>query len=282
MNSMNVPAIKTMEKVGVERAVAYAQQLGIRTLCNEEPDPHDPRKNRRVALRREPGTALGASDVTPWELTSVYAVFNRGGLRPEPVFIKRITDRDGRVYEENSDPNDPWQTREQRTVAMLSTLDRTPERVMDAPDAFIINYLLTQVAKFGTAARASQIGRQVAGKTGTTNDGFDTWFVGYTPTLVTGVWVGFDKKEFPLGAREQGGRTSLPIWMDYQKRALKGVDEPSWAVPEGICHLNVHKETGRRVSADDRNAILVPFKCGTEPKLDEGGVTPESFRNEEL
>lgn len=266
MNSMNVPAVKTMQQVGIERAVAYANRLGIKTT-----------------LKKEPGTALGSSCVTLWELTSVYAVFNRLGLRPEPVFIKRVTDRDGNVLEENSDPADAWQTPEQRLFALQSALERSPERVMRAEDAFVLQYLLTQVAKYGTAARASQIGRQVAGKTGTTNDGFDAWFMGYTPTLVTGVWVGYDQNVTPLGVREQGGRTALPIWMAYQKRALAGLEEPDWAVPDNICVHSIHKETGKRVPGSDPQSTLAPFVCGTEPEHENAVPgAADSFRDDGL
>ena len=266
MNSMNVAAVKTMQKVGVERAVAYAQRLGIRT-----------------ELKKELGTALGSSCVTLWEMTSVYAVFNRLGLRPEPLFIKRITDRDGVVLEEHADPQDAWQTRNQRILALQTALWRAPERVMEAEDAFEVQYLLTQVAKYGTAARASGIGRAVAAKTGTTNDGFDAWFIGYTPTLVTGVWVGYDHNVTPLGVREQGGRTALPIWMSYQKRALAGLEEPPMTPPPGTCLVFVHKDTGVRLERGEPNAIEVPFKCGTEPKPDDGAIgTAESFRDEGL
>lgn len=266
MNSMNVPAVKTMQQVGIERAVAYAERLGIRT-----------------ELKKEPGTALGSSCVTLWELTSVYAVFNRLGLRPEPVFIKRVTDRDGNVLEENADPSDAWQSHEQRLLALQTSVLRAPERVMNAEDAFVVQYLLTQVARYGTAARASQIGRLVAGKTGTTNDGFDAWFMGYTPTLVTGVWVGYDQNVTPLGVREQGGRTALPIWMTYQKRALNGLEEPEWPVPENICLHSVHKETGKRVPQSDPQSTMVPFKCGTEPESEDAVPgAAESFRDDGL
>jgi penicillin-binding protein 1A len=274
MNSMNIPAIKTMQRVGLERTVAYAERLGIKTLCNKE-------NEKAVTLKKELGTALGSSSVTLWEMTAVYAAFNRGGLRPEPLFIKRMTDRDGVVLEENADPSDAWQTREQRIGALLTAQDRAPERIMEAPDAFIVQYLLTQVAKFGTAARASSIGRLVAGKTGTTNDSFDAWFIGYTPALLTGVWVGYDKNVDPLGAREQGGRTALPIWTEYQKRALQGVEEPPWVMPDGICLFPVHKETGRRVAADDPQATQVPFRCGTEPNVEDAPVPGEPFRRDE-
>ena len=94
-------------------------------------------------------------------------------------------------------------------------------RVMDAEDAYITHYLLTQVVKHGTAARARSLGHPAAGKTGTTNDSFDTWFVGYTKSLVASVWVGYDSMKYPLAVREQGGRTALPIWLDFMKKSLR-------------------------------------------------------------
>src|SRR5690606_16473975 len=105
-----------------------------------------------------------------------------------------------------------------------------------------------QVATRGTAAKAARIGHPVAGKTGTTNDSFDTWFVGFTPSLVTSVWVGYDTYKIPLASREQGGRTSLPIWMDFMQSALDGVKERDWAPPPGICMARVDSKTGARTN----------------------------------
>jgi penicillin-binding protein 1A len=249
MNSMNVPALHTMLKVGVPEVLAWAKKLGIRTT-----------------LKEELGTAIGSSCVTPWELTNAYTTFARGGLRPEPVFLKRIVDRDGVVLEEHSSPNDPWQTHEQRLDSLYRLLEQPPTVVMDAPDAYVINYMLTQVARHGTAAKASKLGRPVAGKTGTTNDSFDTWFVGYTPSLVASVWVGYDTYDSPLSNYEQGGRTSLPIWMEFMGKSLEGKHEDPWPEPPGICYARVDPRNGNRTFEAVPGSYVAPFRCGNEPK----------------
>jgi penicillin-binding protein 1A len=249
MNSMNMPALHTMQKVGTKNVVDWAHHMGIKTQ-----------------LKEELGTALGSSCVTPWELTSVYTTFARMGLRPEPVFLKRIVDRDGRVLEQHASPDDPWQTHEQKFSALYRLLEEKPQRLMNADDAYVLHYLLTQVATMGTAARAASLGHPVAGKTGTTNDSFDTWFAGYTPTLVTTVWVGYDTYEYPLSVGEQGGRTSLPIWLGYMSEALNGKDEKPWSPPANICYARVDGRNGRRSADDGPTTFVAPFKCGTEPE----------------
>lgn len=249
MNSMNVPALKTMEKVGIKNVLTFAKKMGIET-----------------ELKEELGTAIGSSCVNLWELTHVYTTWARMGLRPEPVFIKRIVNKDGKVIEEHASPNDPWQSHEERLDSLYRKLLRPPVRVLDERDAFIVNYLLNQVATRGTAARASRLGHPVAGKTGTTNDSFDTWFAGFTPSLVTTVWVGYDTYEYPMSAREQGGRTSLPIWLSFMSRALKDIEEEKWPPPEGICNARVDGKTGYRVYEDIPGSFIAPFRCGDEPK----------------
>jgi penicillin-binding protein 1A len=249
MNSMNMPALHTMQKVGVKEAVAYARHLGIKT-----------------ELKEELGTAIGSSCLTPWELTSVYTTFARQGLRPEPVFIKRIVDRDGKLLEGQASPNDPWQTHDERLDSLYRMLEQPPYRLMDPVDAYQIHWMLTQVAMSGTASRAySTLKRPVAGKTGTTNDSFDTWFVGYTSTLASAVWIGYDTHEYPLSAGEQGGRTSLPIWLDFMIPALAGKVEPEWSPPAGICYARVDGRTGYRTPVEAPGNFVAPVPCGEEP-----------------
>lgn len=249
MNSMNMPALHTMQRVGTKNVVDWAHHLGIKT-----------------ELKEELGTALGSSCVTPWELTSVYTTFARMGLRPEPVFIKRVVDRDGKVLEQHASPNDPWQTHPQKLSAQYRFLEEKPKRLIRADQAYLAHWLLTQVATRGTAARAASMGRPVAGKTGTTNDAFDTWFAGYTPSLVTTVWVGYDTYEYPLSTGEQGGRTSLPIWLEFMENSLRGKVERDWAQPEGICYARIDEKTGNRISDDSPTASIMPFLCGHEPE----------------
>jgi penicillin-binding protein 1A len=247
-HSMNMPALHTMLKVGVKNVVDWGKHLGIKT-----------------PLKEELGTALGSSCVTPWELASVYTTFARTGLRPEPVFIKRIVDRDGRVLEEHANPDDPWQTHPQRIDSVYRSLDEKPRRLMDPVDAYLTHYLLTQVATRGTAANASRLHRPVAGKTGTTNDSFDAWFAGYTATLVTTVWVGYDTYEYPLSVGEQGGRTALPIWLEFMAPALEGKIEPEFRQPDGVCMARIDNATGKRTAIDRPQAFVAPFRCGKEP-----------------
>jgi penicillin-binding protein 1A len=249
MNSMNMPALHTMLKVGTKNVVEYAKHLGIKT-----------------PLKEELGTALGSSCVTPWELTSVYTTFARQGLRPDPVFIKRIVDRDGRVLEQHASPNDPWQTHPQRLSALYRFLEEKPKRLIEPDKAWLIHWLVTQPARSGTAAKASSLGHPVAGKTGTTNDSFDTWFAGYTPTLVTTVWVGYDTYQYPLSVGEQGGRTSLPIWLEFMGKSLNGKQEEDWSAPPGICNVRVDSRTGHRIFEDAPGSIVVPVICGKEPE----------------
>jgi penicillin-binding protein 1A len=249
MNSMNVPALKTMEKVGIKEVLKFARRLGIKT-----------------ELKEELGTAIGSSCVNLWELTNVYTTWARMGLRPEPVFLKRILDRDGNMLEEHASPNDPWQNHEERLDSLYRSLLEPPVRSLDAVDAFLAHYLLTQVAQHGTAARASRLKKPVAGKTGTTNDNFDTWFAGYAPSLVTTVWVGYDTNEKPLAQREQGGRTSLPIWLEFMTKSLAGKDEPEWLPPEGVCFARVDSKTGARVFDVTPGSFAAPFRCGEEPR----------------
>lgn len=249
MNSMNMPALHTMLKVGTKNAIDWAKHLGIQT-----------------PLKEELGTALGSSCVTPWELTSVYTMFARNGLRPEPVFIKRIVDRDGKVLEQHASPNDPWQTHEQKFSALYRFLEEKPQRLMQPDDAWLIHWLLTQVATRGTAARAASLHHPVAGKTGTTNDSFDTWFAGYTPTLVTTVWVGYDTYDYPLAVGEQGGKTSLPIWLEFMGHALDGKDDGDFKEPAGICNARVDGRNGHRIFEDAPGSFIAPFKCGKEPE----------------
>ncbi len=265
MNSMNIPALKTGLAVGVQELRQFARKMGIET-----------------PLKEELGIAIGSSCVTPWELTSVYATIQRLGKKLQPIFIKRIIDRDGNVLEDRTVHTDPWVDQADRIDTVYATLHRRPREVMDARDAHVLRYLMSQVTKHGTGAAASAIHRPVAGKTGTTNDAFDAWFLGYTPELVTGTWVGFDHNEDgPLGVREQGGRTALPIWLRYMKRALKNVPVIPFRTPYGICHVLVDKETGQRVEAGDRRAVSVPFKCGTEPKEATAGPLLQPLFREE-
>ena len=149
-------------------------------------------------LRREMALALGVSEVTPLELVSAYGVFANGGVRAEPFAIRKVTDQQGRILEQH--------------------VTETQE-VMRPQTAHVLVDVMKGVIERGTGARAKVLQRPLAGKTGTTDDATDLWFVGFTPSLVAGVWIGYDVKR-SLGSAETGGRLALPIWIHFMQKAL--------------------------------------------------------------
>ena len=250
IHSMNLPAIRTLQAVGVKAAAAWARKLGITSKINED-----------LSM------ALGSSCVNLWELTQVYSTFDRMGSKPKVLFLRRVLDRDGRVLEDHSSYYDPWTGLSDRIAAGYSKLFDVPDQVMTPETAFLTTQLLTEVCKPpGTGGRAAALGKPVAGKTGTTNDLFDAWFMGFTHDLVTGVWVGYDTYETPMDKYETGGHTALPIWLDYMQHALKGVPQPKFDPPsENIVWASIDGDTGKRATEATRAPVLEAYLKGTEP-----------------
>ncbi len=215
VQSRNIVTIKLLQEIGVDYAIAYAANMGISS-----------------PLVRNLSLALGSSAVTVQELVRAYGVLANGGRLVEPFMIKKIVDRSGNVFEEH-----PVKA----------------EQVIDPRIAFLTTQVLQDVVESGTGQRVKNIGRPVAAKTGTTNDMRDAWFVGYTPSLVTGVWVGFDQQR-TLGSHEVGGRAAAPIWLYCMEKALAGVPMENFPVPEGIVFA-------RR----SEGATPEPFVDGTVP-----------------
>ncbi|HUB06917.1 MAG TPA: PBP1A family penicillin-binding protein, partial [Myxococcales bacterium] len=189
INSMNIPAIKVLQAVKPKEAAAWAHQLGITSKVNED-----------LSI------ALGSSCVSLWDLTKVYALFDKLGQRVRPFLVTKVTDRDGRVLEDHVALDDPWGSLEDRLAGGVAASLDPPEQVVDPTTAFLTTHLMQEVVQMGTGAEASRLGKPAAGKTGTTNDSFDAWFMGFTRDLVTGVWVGYDTYAMPLGKYENGGR----------------------------------------------------------------------------
>jgi penicillin-binding protein 1A len=256
VNSMNIPAVKTAEalstQLGADFLGTWAAQLGLTT-----------------PVKRELGSALGSSCVSLWELTGVYATFARLGEKQAVTMVKRVLDRDGRTLEDRTRPRDAWVPLSTRLGAAVAEVTRPRARAMEATTAYMVVSLLREAATVGTGAGARALGKPAAGKTGTTNDSFDTWFMGFTRDLATGVWLGYDHNVTPLGRAETGGRASLPIWLDYMSAALRDRPQPEFEAPEGIVMQRIDVETGKPV-ADEAPGVLEPFKEGTEPTLEEG------------
>lgn len=250
MNSMNVPTINVMADVGLGTVLDFAKQLGINTK-----------------LKAELGTSIGSSCITPFELGKVFSTIANMGEAIEPILIKEITDRDHKRLTISAKKNDPWLLRTDRIAQSINQFFGSKKNVMEKEDAYTLHYLLTEVTRHGTAQRTNALNRHIAGKTGTTNDSFDAWFVGYSRNLLSLVWVGNDMMDQPLGQYEQGGRTSLPLFIDFMDKALKNLPNQDWPMPSTMCLARIDAKTGLRITDEHPLSFVAPFRCGQEPML---------------
>ncbi|MES2999123.1 MAG: PBP1A family penicillin-binding protein [Pseudomonadota bacterium] len=203
--SKNMVSIRILQAVGTQNAQDWITRFGF------DAEKHPPYLTM----------ALGAGSVTPMQMATGYAVFANGGYRVNPWLVTRITDQKGRVIVESQPP-----------------LPNESVRAIDARNAFIMERLLQEVARSGTAARAQATLKRpdLYGKTGTTNDSIDTWMNGFQPTQVAIVWMGYDTPR-SLGDRETGGGLSLPVWINYMETALKGVPVMEPSAPQGVVNV---------------------------------------------
>lgn len=230
-HSINVVTVKIAQDIGISYIRDYAKNLGISSPLHED-----------LSM------ALGSSSLSLFELTRAYAVFANGGRRFKPIPIKKILDRDGNVMEENPP---------------LSYREGSPEEQVISPQtAYLMTHLLQDVVQRGTGWRAKSLGRPVAGKTGTTDHFQDAWFIGYTPDLITGVWVGFDEEK-SLGENETGARAACPIWVQFMSAIMKDREIKEFEVPEGIEFVIVDSNTGQ--ISKSKSPLLECFKEGTIP-----------------
>ncbi len=249
VKSMNVPSIKVLDDVGIQAAIEWAHTLGITS-----------------SLREELGLALGSSCVKPWDLARVYSVFAMGGRKPRINMIRKVTDRYGRVLINNTSYHDPWQTWDEKFDRAYDRLVTPMPRIISRDANFILTHLLKGVATRGTGARSRRLGKPVAGKTGTTNDSADAWFMGFTHDVVTGVWVGHDEPKNPLGRGENGSRAALPIWLEFMQSVLKDRPQADFEVPPGITFARIDPLTGLLARPDTPNSVLEAFRRGEVPK----------------
>jgi penicillin-binding protein 1A len=240
--SRNVVTIKILQDIGIDYAIDYAKKLGIHS-----------------ELSRDLSIALGSSGVSLLELVNAYAVFANQGYLVEPAFITKIEDRYGNILEE---------------------MNPARERVIDKSTAYIMTSMLESVVKEGTGRRVKALNRPVAGKTGTTNDLQDAWFLGYTPRYISGVWVGFDNGR-TLGRGETGSRTASPIWLGFMSDILENKPKRVFQVPEGVVFVKIDAETGLLPIPESRKTIFECFKEDTVPtaytKKPDTIVDTESF-----
>ena len=245
--SRNVVTIKILQDIGIGYAIDYARKLGITSNMN-----------------RDLSIALGSSGVSLLELVSAYSVFNNLGYLVEPVFITKILDREGNVIEEGNPVR---------------------RKVIEQNTAYIMTSLLEGVVKHGTGRRVKALKRPVAGKTGTTNNLHDAWFVGYTPRYNTGTWVGYDE-ENSLGKGETGSRAASPIWVGFMQRLLADRPVRVFQVPEGVVFSKIDAETGLLPIPESKKTIFECFKEGTVPteytKKPDAMTEPEEFYKSDM
>jgi penicillin-binding protein 1A len=265
--SVNNATVHLFRDVGVDFVMDYARRLGIRSPLN-----------------RDLSLALGSSGVTLLELTAGYAIYPNQGRRVVPRFIRRVTDRDGEVLLEDvllGEPPapvlKPIEDEEAELAAYPDGEILPTEQVISEAEAYLMCDLLKAVVTDpkGTGWRLRKLGRPLAGKTGTTNDQADAWFVGFSPDVATGVWVGHDES-LVLGRGETGSRAAAPIWVDFMRTALSERPVRDFDVPEQIVFQRIDRSTGLLADAKSADVYFQPFLENTAPTQTSSTVSSDS------
>jgi penicillin-binding protein 1A len=226
-DSRNVPAVRVMEQLGPRQVISYARRLGF-----ESPIPP------YLAV------ALGAAEATLTEMTSAYSAFPNQGVRMQPYSILKVADRESNLLEENRPE---------------------PKDAIRSDTAFVMTSLLRGVVQRGTATKAASLNWPIGGKTGTTDDYTDAWFIGFDPDITLGVWVGLDQKK-PIGRNQTGAEAALPIWMDIMKEWIGDRKQPpTFEAPGNIVFVSIDKGTGDLADPGMPGAISEAFIAGTQP-----------------
>lgn len=270
--SRNLVSIRLMMDIGVDEALTYIERFGF----------------SRSDLPRHLSASLGTPELTPLQMATAYAVIANGGHAVKPWLIERIENSEHQVIDFNRPAVTPEALADQQqridAYAGLKPGQPTPqvetaEQIIDPRTTYQLNSMLQDVITRGTASRARELGRKdLAGKTGTTNDQKDGWFAGYNGDYVTTVWVGFDQPA-PLGRREYGSTTALPIWTQFMAAALEGHPDHSQPQPEGLVTTRIDPQTGRSARPGTPGAFLEIFKEEDMPppysELESGGYSSD-------
>ncbi len=246
--SRNLMTVRMAEAIGMDKVVDYAQRFGI-------------------VDRMQPvlSMSLGAAETTVMRMTTGYAMMVNGGKRITPSVIDRVQDREGRTVFRHDERACTGCNADQLQGAAPPRIADTRDQVVDPATAYQMVAMLQGVVQRGTGGAIGAALRQpLAGKTGTTNDENDAWFVGFTPDLAVGVYIGFDTPRH-MGRGEGGSRTAAPVFQAFMANALRNRTVPPFRVPPGVRLVRINPETGELASANDAKAIMEAFKPGTEP-----------------
>ncbi len=243
--SRNLVSIRLLRSMGIEHALEHAKKFGF--------DPNN--------LPHNLSLALGSGAVTPLQMASAYAILANGGYKITPYFIDRIESETGEILFQAT-PNTVCESCTGESPNNLPIA----QRVISPQNHYLMNSMMRDVITRGTGIKARSLGRKdLAGKTGTTNDQRDAWFNGFNRSLVAITWVGFDSSK-PLGRGEVGGRAALPAWIEFMQTALKDIPELPLKVPTGMVTVRIDPKTGKRASVDQEDAIFEVFRSEYAPK----------------
>ncbi len=245
--SRNLMTVRLAQHLGMAEVLDYAERFGL--ADNMEGTLAD---------------SLGSSEVTLLELTAAYGMLANGGHWIEPILVDRIQDRRGRTIERSAATQcqgclTPWDVRSDEP-----RLDDLRPDIVGEQTAYQLVSMLKGVVDNGTGRKIRAVGKPLAGKTGTTNDSTDAWFVGFSPDIVVGVFVGFDRPR-SLGRFEEGSSVAVPIFRDFMQAALDGTPGIPFRIPSGVRLVRINRTTGLPASPGDKDVILEAFKPGTEP-----------------
>lgn len=285
VKSLNIPTIKIAKDVGINWIMAYAKRLGVFSPINNDLS-----------------ASLGSSGTTLYEITKVFAQINKYGKRVKPILVQKVENASGdiiaenisfdvhfkgaiekaeaealkikftkknKLNEENPEEEAEEETSEEENLYVKKYKPKfkfnDSDQLISPATAFVTTDMLRGVITGGTATKAQELKRPAAGKTGTTNGYYDAWFVGYTPEITTGVWVGFDNEQ-SLGRSEVGGKSALPIWIDFMKYAHKGLPVSEFTPPPGVVYRRINSQTG--MLSEGEGTIKQAFIAGSEPTLE--------------
>jgi penicillin-binding protein 1A len=277
--SMNAASIRVMQQVGVPRTVEHVRKFGFDD----------------TAVPQNLSLALGAGGIAPVDLANAYAAFANGGFRVQHHFIDRVEDASGEVLYEampafacsdcDTPPPVPAPGVELVRPMLIEDITelyppmRLAPRAISAQNAYLITDIMQDVIRQGTGARAQrELGRRdLAGKTGTTNDGRDTWFVGFNADVIGAAWVGFDDGNRPLGGNEQGAVTAIPMWIGFMAEALDGLAEHEIQRPPGIIDVRINPDNGLRASDSRQRTIFEKFEDDNVPEREPDSAFASPF-----